>query len=82
MMDYPAEQIKWRQVESTNVRAIGWDRHNNMYVQFHGDWLYMYPGVSRQRAVAASLSRSVGAYVHYKIKPAFPAIRLRPAPRE
>jgi hypothetical protein len=72
----PAEQIKWRRVESSNVRAVGWDQHRNMYIQFKSGTIYQYPNVSRQRAVAVSTRPSVGTFVNRRIIPNFHAIRL------
>lgn len=79
MVAEPAERIRWRQVKSTNVIAIGWDKKRHLYVRFHGvpaDTVYMYEGVSRQRAVAASRAKSVGRYINKVIKPQFKAVRV------
>lgn len=73
---YPAETITWRDVESTNVAAIGWDRGRRLYVQYKSSAVYLYPGVSRQRAVACARAKSVGAYVAAHIKPHYEAIKV------
>lgn len=73
----PAEYIRWRQTPaSSNVLAVGWDDDMHLYAQFKGGSIYLYEGVSRQRAVACSLSRSVGRYFHEKIKPFYKAIKV------
>lgn len=73
---FPAEQIRWRDVTSSNVSRVGWDRDGNMYVVFQPASLYVYRGVSRQRAVAMTRAKSVGSYLNKKIKPHFAAVRL------
>jgi hypothetical protein len=83
-MLYPAqEEIRWRDVESSNVRKVGWDKDDNMYVLFRdaslngNNTLYMYRSVSRQRVVAASRAKSVGKYINQHIKPYHPAVKIR-----
>jgi predicted protein tyrosine phosphatase len=70
--------INWREVESSNVAAVGWDRANNMWVRFKDNSMYCYPGVSRQRAVATARAASVGKYLNRVIKPNFPVLRITP----
>ena len=84
MATYPAqEEIRWRDVDSSNVRKVGWDRDGNMYVLFRDtslegkNTLYMYRSVPRQRVVAASRAASVGQYINTHIKPKHPAVRIR-----
>lgn len=84
-MDYPAqEHIRWRDVVSSNVRKVGWDKEGNMYVLFEAthpptdrNTLYMYRDVPRQRVIAAARAKSVGQYIHRNIKPFFEAVRIR-----
>jgi len=84
MPAYPAqEKITWKDVVSSNVRKVGWDRERNMYVLYrdtssdgHGT-LYMYRGVPRQRVVAAARAKSVGKYLNRHIFPEFPAVKIR-----
>jgi KTSC domain len=71
-----AKKIRWRNVQSSNILAIGWDDESHMYVRFGGHTLYRYDGVSRQRAVACSRAQSVGRYLNQKIKPNFQAVRI------
>jgi KTSC domain len=73
---YSADQITWREVESSNVTAVGWDKYGRMYVRFPGGALYMYEGVSRQRAVATAYAKSVGSYINHVIKPNFTAVKV------
>jgi hypothetical protein len=84
MTIYPAqEEIRWKDVDSSNVRKVGWDRDGNMYVLFRDvslegrNTLYMYRGVTRQRVVAASRAKSVGRYLNQHIKPHHDAVRIR-----
>lgn len=74
----PAEQIRWRDTpESSNVARIGWDStYNRMYAEFKSGSVYLYDGVSRQRAVACWRSRSVGRYFNKHIKPNYKAVRI------
>ena len=76
MPNYPAEKITWRAVTSSNVAAVGWDRAGRLYVQFKSSAVYMYDGVSRQRAVSLSRAKSVGQYLAKKIKPHYTATRV------
>lgn len=71
-----ADPIEWRQVESSNVVRVGWDKDRNLYVHFAGPTLYIYHGVSRQHVVALSRAKSVGQYIHKKIIPNFTAVRI------
>jgi hypothetical protein len=45
--------ITWRDVESSNVERVGWGR-TGMFVKFRSGAIYLYRGVSRQRAVACA----------------------------
>lgn len=72
-----AEEIKWRETpESSNVEAVGWDKHMRMYARFKSGSIYLYDGVSRQRAVACSRARSVGRYFNTVIKPNYTAVKV------
>lgn len=73
---YPADGIRWREVASTNVARVGWDRGRRLYVRFHSGTLYLYENVSRQRAVACARANSVGGYLAREIKPNFPAVKV------
>lgn len=73
---YPAREIRWREVDSSNIEAIGWDNEDDLYVRFRGGRVYMYKGVSRQRAVALGLSRSPGQYVNKHVIPHYPSIKV------
>jgi hypothetical protein len=73
---HPAEHIRWREVESSNVEAVGWDSDMNLYARFKWGGVYRYDGVSRQRSVACSLAPSVGRYFHQKIKPNYKAVKI------
>lgn len=71
-----AIDIRWREVESSNVQAVGWDNENGMYVLFKNGGLYLYKDVTRQRAVACFRAESVGKYVNKKIIPNFKATKI------
>jgi KTSC domain len=72
-----AIQIKWQETpDSTNIMAIGWDKAGRVYIRFSGDRIYMYPEMSRQRAVAALRSKSVGRYFNKKIKPHYESVQV------
>jgi hypothetical protein len=73
---FPAEQIQWREVDSSNVARIGWDSRNRLYVEFKHGGTYMYDGVSRQRAVAIARVKSVGRYISKSIVPNFEAVKI------
>lgn len=80
---YPAEEVRWRDVDSSNVRQVGWDSRGNMYVIYRDtsgegrNTMYAYVDVPRQRVVAASRARSVGRYINEHIKPHHEAVKLR-----
>lgn len=73
---HPAEMVRWRPVDSSNVIEIGWDRHQGMYVTFKSGATYLYHDCTRQRAVAASLAPSVGSYINKTIKPNYSCTRI------
>lgn len=76
-VEHPAEQIRWRLTpDSSNVCAVGWDSEMRMYARFKSGSVYLYEGVSRQRAVACSLAKSVGKYFNEHIKPNYKAVRI------
>lgn len=66
-----------RQVDSSNVRWIGWPKSGEplLIVQFNSG-RYGYIGVPRQRAVACARAKSVGSYIHTRIKPKFEAVKI------
>ena len=68
--------VNFRIVASTNVDRVGWDDARNMYVTYKNGSTYAYMGVSRQRAVAAAYSPSVGRYLNSKVKGSFAAVKL------
>lgn len=70
--------INWRTVDSSNVRQVGWPSTGEslMVVRFKNGQAYAYLGVTRQRAVAATYSPSVGRYINQKVKPVFPSLRV------
>jgi KTSC domain len=74
---HPAEEIRWREVSSSNIDRVGWDAHNRMYVRYKksGD-IYMYEDVPRQRAVACVRAHSCGSYVNKKIIPNYQAVKI------
>lgn len=77
MTAYPAsDKVRWREVESSNITRVGWDSAKNLYVVFHGGGMYLYKGVSRQRAVALAYAESVGRYLNRTIKPHYKATKL------
>jgi hypothetical protein len=74
---YPAEAVRWRETpDSSNVVAVGWDDAGNMYAHFRSGSIYLYVGVSRQRAVACAHAASVGHYFNSKIKPNYKAVKI------
>lgn len=68
--------VNFRWVTSSNVELVGWDKYRNMYIRFKSGAMYVYTGVSRQRAVACAYAGSVGQFVNTRIKPNFEAVRL------
>lgn len=68
--------IRWREVDSSNVQAIGWSSTGEplMLVRYKSGKVFGYSPVSRQRAVALAHRRrlwgkSIGKYVNQVIKP-------------
>lgn len=79
MRKHPAAPVKWRDTpESSNIAAVGWTPDGSgMYIRFKKtDAIYFYEGVSRQRVVACSRSKSAGQYVNHKIIKQFRAVRV------
>jgi hypothetical protein len=80
--------ITWRQVESSNIKAVGWDtlqlqhevyRHPTFavgFVEFKSGAIYAYLGVPRQRMVAMAEAESVGKYLNENIKGAYEAMKV------
>lgn len=68
--------VNFREVESSNVRMVGWDDAGNLYVRFKSGATYVYLGVSRQRAVALAYAKSVGQYLNRVIKSAYDVIQI------
>jgi len=77
---WPAQDVfvNWREIDSSNVKRIGWDNAGNMYVQYKSDAIYVYYGVSRQRAVAAAYSTSTGRYINTRIRNQYEGLKLGP----
>lgn len=72
----PNGTIKGYAIEdSSNVKFVGWT-HDGMIVGFKGEAVYLYRGVSRQRAVAMAHAPSVGKYLNARVKPHYEAVRL------
>lgn len=73
--------VKWRDVESSNVAAVGWCAEG-MLVRFHRGGTYLYRGASRQQAVALAYAarltkvRSVGSFLNLSIKKRYDAERI------
>jgi hypothetical protein len=75
--------IEWREVESSNVRRVGWVKGNRkgMFIQYKSGDIYCYPDATRQQAVAvahaAKLTKrgSVGSYVN-RIKKHYRALKV------
>lgn len=69
----------WREVKSSNIRRIGWI-DEGMVVEYHNGGVYLYLGVSIQRAVATSLrgkyGQSVGKYINGIIKQDYRYVKL------
>lgn len=68
--------VNFRLVQSSNVDRVGWDAFGNTYVGFTNGRMYVYYGTTRQRAVAAAYSRSVGSYIHRKLKYQYENLRI------
>lgn len=75
--------IRWREVPSSNVRAVGWPSTGEplMLVRFKSGKVYGYSGCSRQRAVALAYrrklwDRSIGSYINNRIKGKFGVYRI------
>lgn len=78
--------IRWREVDSSNVKRIGWPSTGEplMLVEFKNGRIYGYEGVSRQRAVALVHRRrlwngSIGQYMNKRVKPRFTVVEIRDA---
>ena len=64
-------QIKWRDAESSNIKRVGWaegERWVAVFIVFHKGGIYMYMGMTRQRAMALVQAESPGRYFHKHIK--------------
>lgn len=61
--------------DSSNIEFFAW-APNGLYVQFKGAQWYLYEGVTRQRVVAMSRSKSAGVYLNEKIKPNYKVTKL------
>jgi KTSC domain len=70
--------VNARIVESSNVESIAWPTSGEplLIVRYKHGGVYGYIGVSRQRAVAAAYSPSVGRYIARRIKGKFKPVRL------
>lgn len=68
--------VNFRLVESSNVDRVGWDVAGNTYVQFTNGSMYVYYGTTRQRAVAAAYSKSVGSYINRCLKDNYQSLKV------
>jgi len=68
--------VNFRLVQSSNVDRVGWDFAGNTYVGFTNGTMYVYYGTSRQRAVAAAYSKSVGRYINTKLKDCYQVLKI------
>lgn len=73
---YPADHIHWRPVVSGNVASVGWDQGRHLYIEFQSGAIYLYDGVSYQRASACARAKSVGSYLARQIQPCFSAVKV------
>jgi hypothetical protein len=72
--------VNARLIGSTNINWIGWPKTGQqplMFVCFRDGSIYVYFGVSRQKAVAAAHATSSGQYLNSEIKPRYGAYRVR-----
>jgi hypothetical protein len=71
-------EVNVREVDSSNVDSIAWPVSGEplMIVTYRNGGVYGYLGVTRQRAVAAAHSSSVGKYIAQRIKGHFEPVRL------
>jgi hypothetical protein len=73
--DHPTGKLHgYKIADSSNVNYVGW-QDGDMIVWFKTG-AYVYVGVSRQRAVACALAKSVGGYLNKVVKPAHKAVKL------
>jgi hypothetical protein len=67
--------IEWVDVKSSNIRRVAWvpngvDGRGELIVDFHhGDYLYVYPGLSTQVFEGIICADSVGNYFATQVKP-------------
>jgi hypothetical protein len=69
-----------RMINSSNIKWVGWPEKGGqhlMFVEFKDGSRYVYNGVTRQRASACAYAESTGSYLNKKIKPKFPALKIR-----
>lgn len=61
--------IDWREVTSSNVARVGYDKEaGRLYVQFKGNRVYAYSGVSEKTFHSVVSAKSVGGYFNEHIK--------------
>src|SRR5262245_62103643 len=72
--------VNARAIGSSNINWIGWPKKGGqplMFVCFRDGSIYLYFGVSRQKAVAAAYAPSSGQYLNSQIKKHYGAYRVR-----
>lgn len=73
---FPAEQLGWQVVESTNVEAIAYLDSIGMFVRYKHGGIYLYTRVTHQRFLAVERAPSVGQYLHRIVKPNYRAFKV------
>jgi lysyl-tRNA synthetase class 2 len=59
-------------VESSNVKAIGYDpKARELHVEYHNGGTWRYPGVSALGYAKLARAKSIGAHLAAHIKPKF-----------
>lgn len=70
------QQIKWEDVESSNIQQIAHDKPTNtLLVKFVGGGLYTYEGVDNEVYTTLANSASVGKYLNQAIKGSYPYLK-------
>ena len=82
-MQKAAAKIVWEEVESSNIKAIGYDSGQMiLFVQFfkgerkNVTGTFMYQEVSSQRYTAFLKAESMGSYFLKEIMPRYKAIKI------
>ena len=69
--------IKWIDVESSNVNAIGYNENNQeVYIRFNNGTTYKYSNVPIQEFEGLKNAPSIGSYLHRNIKGSYPYERV------